>query len=269
MRKWLCLSLALLGCVLLGACGQKPQTAAERTAQALREAAADQTPQASDSRQAGQTALQEPEELEPLPRIQKAPYRSPIDFEALQRQNADIYAWLDIPGTQISEPLVQRAGEDSYYLKHDVDGNISAAGAIYTESTYNTATLDDPVTLIYGHQMYDGTMFSSLQSTYSSPEGLQALSELVLYQRSRELHYEIFAAVPFDDRHILYSCDFTDAAQFAAFFDEALHSRALDAVIAEGASVSPDDRIVILSTCYGGDYSKRFLVLAKLIQTLE
>ena len=165
--------------------------------------------------------------------------------------------------------MLQRDGEDSYYLKHDVNGNDSSAGSVYTESTYNSTSLDDPVTVIYGHQMYDGSMFSSLQSIYSSTEWLEKYHELVLYQKQRELHYEIFAAVPFDNQHILASCDFTDAEQFAAFFDELLQSRALDARVASDVTLSPDDRIVILSTCYAGDYSRRFLVLAKLTQTLD
>ena len=63
--------------------------------------------------------------------------------------------------------------------------------------------------------------------------------------------------------------DFTDENVFTAFFDGLLHSRALDAQIVPDASVSPDDRVVILSTCYAGDYSKRFLVLAKLTQIVD
>ena len=55
----------------------------------------------------------------------------------------------------------------------------------------------------------------------------------------------------------------------AICFDTLLHSRALDAQIVPDASVSPDDRVVILSTCYAGDYSKRFLVLAKLTQIVD
>ena len=53
----------------------------------------------------------------------------------------------------------------------------------------------------------------------------------------------------------------TDEDVFTAFFDTLLHSRALDAQIVPDASVSPDDRVVILSTCYAGDYSKRFWCL--------
>ncbi len=266
MRRALRLTAALLCCLLLCACSKNQQTAVEQTAERMREGL--QTAQ-EEATQAAPSAQTEDPVLEQLPRVHKPAYQSPVDFEALWRQNSDIYAWLDLPGTIISDPVLQRDGEDSYYLKHDVNGNDSSAGSVYTESTYNSTSLDDPVTVIYGHQMYDGSMFSSLQSIYSSTEWLEKYHELVLYQKQRELHYEIFAAVPFDNRHILASCDFTDAEQFTAFFDELLQSRALDARVASDVTLSPDDRIVILSTCYAGDYSRRFLVLAKLTQTLD
>lgn len=267
------LTALLAACLLLCGCSKHTQSAVDQTAATLQ----GQSAQAEeDAEQTETTAPQpqpeEPKSKEPLTgelEEEVPPYVSPIDFEALWRQNADIYAWLEIPGTEISYPLVQREGEDAYYLTHDIDGNSSIGGAIYTESTYNTATLDDPVTVIYGHQLYNGKMFSSLQSTYSNPEKLAELNELILYQPQRELHYEIIAAVPIDTRHILYSYDFTDAAQYQSFFDEVLQNRSLNAVIAEDASVTPDNHVVILSTCYSGDYSQRFLVIAKLLATPE
>lgn len=67
-------------------------------------------------------ASDETEQPEEAPEELKPPYESPVDFEALWRENSDIYAWLDLPGTKISDPILQRDGEDTYYLKHDVHG---------------------------------------------------------------------------------------------------------------------------------------------------
>ena len=267
MHRFIRLTAVVCCMLMLGACAKKQNTAIEQTAALMRAGLENQKTEpaveeaATESNEGSEQTTQPEEKSEE----QKPPYESPIDFEALWRENSDIYAWLDLPGTKISDPILQRDGEDTYYLKHDVHGQPSSWGSIYTESLYNTTTFADPVTVIYGHQMYDGSMFSSLQRIYSAPSWMEESNELVIYQKYRELHYEIFAAVPTDSRHLLYSYDFTDDAVFTAFFDGLLHSRALDAQVVPDASVSLDDRVVILSTCYAGDYSKRFLVT----QTLD
>ena len=271
MHKALCLLAAFCCLITLSACAKKQQTVIEQTAEYMRAGVESQQTETAqpDASPEAPVESDETEQPEESPEEQKPPYESPVDFEALWRENSDIYAWLDLPGTKISDPILQRDGEDTYYLKHDVHGQPSSWGSIFTESLYNTTTFADPVTVIYGHQMYDGSMFSSLQRIYSDPSWMEESRELVIYQKYRELHYEIFAAVPTDSRHLLYSYDFTDEDVFTAFFDGLLHSRALDAQIVPDASVSPDDRVVILSTCYAGDYSKRFLVLAKLTQIVD
>lgn len=63
-------------------------------------------------------------------------YTSPVDFAALRERCGDIYAWLDIPDTDISYPVVQNA-DDTYYLTRDIDGNYAAEGSLFTESAYN------------------------------------------------------------------------------------------------------------------------------------
>ena len=271
MYKVICLLAAFCCLITLSACAKKQQTVIEQTAEYMRAGLESQQTETAQSDASPEAPVEsdEVEQPEEAPDEQKPPYESPVDFESLWRENSDIYAWLDLPGTKISDPILQRDGEDTYYLKHDAHGQPSSWGSIFTESLYNTTTFADPVTVIYGHQMYDGSMFSSLQRIYSAPSWMEESRELVIYQKYRELHYEIFAAVPTDSRHLLYSYDFTDEDVFTAFFDTLLHSRALDAQIVPDASVSPDDRVVILSTCYAGDYSKRFLVLAKLTQIVD
>ena len=121
------------------------------------------------------------------PEATEEPYVSPIDFEALQGQNPDIYGWLRIPGTEFDFPLVQREGDDSFYLTHDSDGEEDPAGAIFTESAYNSADMEDPVTVAYGHQMIAGTMFGKLQATYSQENALDDYGEIIVYLPEREL----------------------------------------------------------------------------------
>ena len=83
---------------------------------------------------------EEPETVEAEPEEEKEPLDIPVDFEALQAENPDIYAWITIPGTNVDYPILQREGDNGYYLNHSVDGAGSIAGAIFTED-YTARTL--------------------------------------------------------------------------------------------------------------------------------
>ena len=64
------------------------------------------------------------------------PVEIPIDFDSLQEQNPDVYAWITVPGTQIDYPILQSPDDNSYYLTHTIDGEEKTEGAIFTEN-YN------------------------------------------------------------------------------------------------------------------------------------
>lgn len=208
------------------------------------------------------------EESALVPEQNHEPYESPVDFEALWAINTDAYAWLDIPGTEISYPILQSGESDDYYLRRNLEQENDSNGVIYTEGSYNGRDFADPVTVIYGHNMNSGKMFGTLQSIYSSQEALEEFSEIVIYLPERELHFTVFAAVPYDNRHILYNYDFTNKRTFRLFFQEILSIRAIQAVYAEDAAVSSDERTIILSTCLTGNRSNRFLVCGKLSETI-
>ena len=189
-------------------------------------------------------------------------YVSPIDFASLQERCPDIYAWLEIPDTDISYPVAQNA-DDTWYLTRDIDGNYSSDGTLFTESAYNGTDLTDPATVIYGHRMNSGAMFGTLQKTYSDPESFEAHREIVLYLPDQEIHATVFAAVPYDNRHILYNYNFENARMTRLFLNSVRLVRDLGANLDEDAFPQEGDRMVILSTCQKGNRQMRYLVLAK------
>lgn len=197
------------------------------------------------------------------------PYVSPVDFAALQAVNPDIYAWLDIPNTDISYPLVQRDGDDSFYLNHNSSGDYDIDGALFTEQTYSSTDFTEPVTAVYGHQAMSGNMFGKLQMIYSDPAGITDCGEIVVYLPDRELHFTVFAAVPYDNRHILYTYNFESSRMYNAFLDSIYSVRAIGAVFNEEATAESGDKLLILSTCLYGNSQKRYLVLAKCVEDIN
>lgn len=197
------------------------------------------------------------------PEATQAPYESPVDFSSLWEMNSEIYAWLYIPGTEVNYPILQREGDDKFYLTHNSQGRYSDGGAIFTEATYNSRDFSDPVTLVYGHYMRSGTMFGSLQATYTAENGLAEHREIIVYLPEEELHYQVFAAVPFNMRHVLYYNDFRNRKVYEAFLEQVRSVRSINASIDEEAEVNAGDQLLILSTCLRGDSKQRYLVLAK------
>lgn len=186
-----------------------------------------------------------------------------IDFAKLQNANSDIFGWLCIPGTGISEPMMIRDGNDVYYLTHDSSGGKNDDGAIHIQPTYNHSDMEDPVTVLFGSAPESGELFGELQVMYSKAEELETHGKVTVYLPDKKLDYEVFAAVPASNAHILYNYDFSDPETYQLFLDRIMGIRALGANFNKDINVSTDDKILILDTSLKGSTEKRYLVLAK------
>lgn len=109
----------------------------------------------------GYQDLSEEVKKEPEDEGSKSKVDIPIDFAALKEKNPDVYAWISIPGTAIDYPVLQRENDNTYYLDHTIDHEEKTEGAIFTEN-YNNTDFEDPNTVIYGHDMRNGSMFKGL-----------------------------------------------------------------------------------------------------------
>lgn len=189
---------------------------------------------------------------------------NPIDFEMLKSANKDIYAWLEIPGTSVSYPVLQHPKDDSYYLTRSYDKSQSYYGAVFSQAKYNTTDFSDNCTVLYGHRMRNGSMFAGL-SEYVNSEFMNSHSKFYIYMPDKVLEYEVCAAVPFDNRNILYTWDCTQKSQYWSLIQTIMGTRSMDSNVKADYDLNIYDKIVILSTCYPGDSSRRYLIVGKLI----
>ena len=123
--------------------------------------------------------------------------------------------------------------------------------------------------MLYGHQMLAGTMFGKLQQVYSESNALTEHGDITVYLPEKEMHYKVFAAVPYDNRHILYTYDFTSKRRYNAFLNSIFDVREIGAQHSTDVSVTPEDKLLILSTCLQGNSHRRFLVVAKCVDEVE
>ncbi|MFI3237732.1 MAG: class B sortase [Lachnospiraceae bacterium] len=190
----------------------------------------------------------------------------PIDFEGLHEVNADVYAWISIPGTVIDYPILQHASDDSYYLNYNIDGSYGYPGCIYTEKV-NAKDFSDPNTIIYGHNMKDDSMFGMLHS-YKDSLFFGENPLITIYTETEILTYQIFAAYEYDAIHLMYSFNFWDESVFETYLDDIFNIRDMSVNIDKNLEVTIEDTIITLSTCTD-DNTRRMLVQAVLIETCK
>ena len=266
----LCLAGAVI-CTAVACSGKETQSRAddeyEKLAEQTNSAAAVQEPVETPSVTAEPTEAP-PEEKDPLAILEEMGVPIPekeVDFADLQENtNGDIYAWIHIPDTKIDYPVLQHPTDNSYYLNHNLDGSRGYPGCIYTED-YNKKDFTDSNTVLYGHNMKNGTMFAGLHK-YGDSEYLEEHPYIYIYTEEGLLAYEIFAAYQSGDEHILYAHDgFEDRKVYGKYLEEILNMRSMGSVLKEGAEVTEDSRIITLSTCISGKPDNRFLIQGVLL----
>lgn len=187
-----------------------------------------------------------------------------VDFTALKKQNRDVYAWITVPGTKVDYPVLQHPTKDEYYLNRTIDHVSGLPGSIYSEPIH-PKDFSAPQTILYGHNMKNGTMFGSLHR-YEKAAFFEEQPYVYIHLPDRTLLYRIFAAVRFSDAYLPSIYDYEDADAFEAFVEDVRNSPGL---IREDMEVPFGKRILTLSTCVGGAPNNRFLVVCVLIGEYE
>lgn len=185
---------------------------------------------------------------------------NPYDWDKLQATNTDIYAYIVIPGTDIDLPVAQpgKSRDDSFYLTHNETGEYEFAGCIYSEKQ-NATDFTDPVTVLYGHNMLNGTMFAQLHK-FEDADFFNKHQYMYIYTPGHKLTYEIYSAYVYDDRHILNSFDFSNKKVRMKYFNSTLAPNSMTYNVREGITLKKKNKILTLSTCTKNSDNTRYLV---------
>ena len=180
-----------------------------------------------------------------------------IDLTALRETNPDVVGWICIPNSKINYPLMQ--GEDNtFYLEHTWEGNLNPYGSIYLESR-NSPDMTDFNTIIYGHNMLNGSMFAGL-SNYAYQWHWEWNRYVYIVTDAGVFRYEIFSSYAADVESPAYGLSFHQTETRVKFIAHALENSQIDT----GITPAVTDRIITLSTCTGMGYESRRVVHAYL-----
>ncbi len=97
----------------------------------------------------------EPQEEE----VKKCPVE--VDWASLKAINKDVIGWIYVPDTVINYPVYQGVDNDQY-LRTDAQGNYSVGGQIFLDSENTKPGMVDQQSILFGHHLWDGTMFQPL-----------------------------------------------------------------------------------------------------------
>ena len=187
---------------------------------------------------------------------------NPVDFDSLQSINEDVIGWIQMEAVDtINYPIVQGTDND-YYLHRTFERTDNFAGSIFMDYM-NKSSFGQRNTILYGHNMKNGSMFGSLKD-YRSQEVYEKSPYFWIYTPTRIYKYEIFACAEVDKFSQDYQITFSDREDFQEFIYQAMDQSLYDT----GVDVDYTDTVVTLSTCTGND-ATRFVVQGKRIRTYQ
>lgn len=178
-----------------------------------------------------------------------------VDFDALCAANSDIVGWIYCADTEINYPVLHGATNDTY-LRRDYEKKSSTAGSIFLEAQ-NQPDFSDANTIIYGHNMADGSMFAALQK-WQEQAFCEAHPVLWLLTPTQNYQIEIYSAYTTSAYSETYSIFSGPCEQLDAYVQMAVQQSAPET----GVTPAGDARHVLLTTCasaYGNDDARHVL----------
>lgn len=193
-----------------------------------------------------------------------------LKYAYLYAVNQDLVGWLKIPNTNLDVQVVQ-SNDNEEYLKKDFYGKKSRYGCPYLDERNDAKYLNDN-TIIYGHHMPDGLMFSNLDK-YKTLEGYKE-SPIIQYDTLYQTYYfKVFAAFisnaeeAEDDGYIFnYTVPKFDGDQKFNSFIENVKKRS---IFDSGVTVQPDDKLITLVTCSYEFNEARLVVMGRMVRENE
>lgn len=181
-----------------------------------------------------------------------------LDFAPLKEINKEIVAWLFAEGTSIDYPVLH-TDNNSYYLNHLYTGESNKSGSLFLDYR-NTGLFTERNTVIYGHHMNNGSMFTALE-LYKEQDFYDNHPTMQLYTPEGDYLIELICGTVEDGNYEFVQFAFVDEDAFTEYVD-AQRSRS---TFQSNVELSPGDRIVSLCTCSYEWNNARYMVIGRLV----
>ena len=185
-----------------------------------------------------------------------------VDFTNLKSINEDTVAWVKVEGTNVNYPVVKTDNND-YYLDHDYNKNKNSAGWVFMDYRNDPSNYGKN-TIIYAHNRKDKTMFGTLKNTLNDSWFNNTDNRVIkMSSSSNNTLWQIFSIYVIETTNDYIVTDFSTDNEFQEFIDLVKGRSVKDF----NTTVTPNDKILTLSTCHGS--TKKLVIHAKLIKIAE
>lgn len=179
-------------------------------------------------------------------------------YYELLKVNSEVIGWIKVDGTRIDYPLLKH-DDNEYYLHTSIEGKKSKRGCVYMDFR-NDSNLSDKNTLVYGHNMKDGSMFRDLVA-YKKKSFFEAHRKILIDNLYEEGIWEVFSVYIVDANKETINIDYPDDTSFLNAM-EGFKNRSM---FETDTQIGKDDKIVTLVTCSYETSNARTIVHAKYI----
>ncbi len=181
-----------------------------------------------------------------------------VDWEELKAINPDIIGWIYVEGQPTINYPVLRGDDNDEYLHRTLRRENRYAGAIFIDCQ-NSGRWDDPNTIVYGHNMRNGSMFGMLKFM-NSQEAYDKNPYFWILTPERNDRYQIYSIFLTPTGSEVYTLFDQTGPEFLEWEKRMKSS----SDIKSDVTLQETDHTVVLSTCTS-DSSKRCVVLGKRI----
>ncbi len=178
-----------------------------------------------------------------------------VHWEDLLRDYPEVVAWIKIPGTPVNYPILQRKKDqqEDFYLHHAMNESYSFAGSIYIRNE-NKADFTDPVTVVYGHNMANGSMFGYVGRFEDKAYFNKHPYAYIYLPDHSTKRYQLFSFQVTDGLDIITKYNTQKEKGFLSYI-QSLSS----GLVYEKIDLGKDDRLLSISTCASFGDRRRIL----------
>lgn len=187
-----------------------------------------------------------------------------IDFKSLKSVNDDVVGWIYVEAVpDINYPVVHGKDNETY-LHHTYEKNYNFAGTIFVDYE-NKGDFNDCNTIVYGHNMKNGSMFAQLKKFSSNSDTYEKSKYFWIFTPEKNYRYEIISAYTTGAKSDTYTLFKGPGEEFQEYLKKI---RGYSEIQTDAGDLTVKDKIVTLSTCTGNQ-ATRYVVQGRRVDALD